>query len=98
MKKFAAAVLVLSSTPLGSPAAAQYNTFEEQDAYYASCVEQYVARNMGTPDQAAAYCYTKAYGSETTGGGQPNTYPRPAPGPDCWGSFNLGCNPYEKPT
>ena len=71
-------------------------TLEEQDAYFMSCKEQFIARNMGNDDAATAYCYPKAYGSETSGGGEPNTYPRPAPGNTCYGE-QAPCNPYIRP-
>ena len=76
-------VAALACAPLAWSAA---SATDAQDAYYQSCVDQYVARNMGTPDAAAAYCYPKAYPNE--GGGYPGTdpgAPSTTPGPKCEG-------------
>lgn len=91
------ALLVTSMSMTSTPAQAE-SWSEERDAIFLSCVEQYVARNMGSPDAAAAYCYERAYGSERTGGGEPNTRTYPGPGRRCVGSFNDHmCNPDVRP-
>jgi hypothetical protein len=54
------AVASLLLTPVPAPAM----NLDAEDAYFESCVFEYVNRRMGNPDQAAAYCYEKAYGSE----------------------------------
>ena len=80
------AVAALACAPFAWSAA---SATDAQDAYFESCVQQYVARNMGTPDAAAAYCYGKAYGSETSGGGQSNI-PTPVPPALCYGDCDFG--------
>ena len=97
MKMLLAVAVAGASIPALPTAAAAETWSEEQDAYFMSCVNEYVTRNMGSPDAAAAYCYERAYGSERTGGGEPNTRTYPGPGNQCWGSFNTGCNPNVRP-
>lgn len=68
------------------PSPALATTLEEQDAMFDDCTSRC------TSDACYAACYTYAYGSETSGGGQPNQYPVP-PGDRCTNSFNGTCRP-----
>jgi len=82
-----AAIVVV---PLASGSALAVDR-DAQDAYFDSCVTEFVRRNMGSPDAAAAYCYVKAYGTETSGGGYPERTYFPK-GDSCFGSYTSGCN------
>ena len=98
LKALTAAALVVASMPLMPTIAnAQVRTEEEKQAEYDACYNEYVSR--GFPEgQAYSDCYNRVYGTEGGPSGEPNTYPRPAPGRDCWGSYSDEyCNPYEQP-
>jgi hypothetical protein len=68
---------------------------DAQDAYFESCKTEYISRNMGNDDAATAYCYEKAYGSETSGGGSGEVR-YVGEGNQCYGS-QVQCNPNLRP-
>jgi hypothetical protein len=79
--KLLAVAAVALTTFTQTPARAQNMTkLEQQDALFLACV---AAR--GYTDAATVICYRAAYGSETSGGGAPNTIPLPMPSNDCRG-------------
>ncbi len=55
---------VIGSLAVSLPAAAQTRTVEERDAYFEACKADYMSRGFGGEDEAAAYCYPKAYEEE----------------------------------
>ena len=88
-------VAICVAAPAGfTPASA--STLEEKDAYFESCKTEFVNRNMGDDNAAVAYCYPKAYGNETSGGGPPERTTYPFPGNQCYGDA-WECNPYVRP-
>jgi hypothetical protein len=91
---FAIIATALVVAPLSVVSAAPVQTMDtsEQDAQYEACIAAALSWNY-TPNQASNMCYANIYGNETSGGGEPNTYPRPAPGNDCYGAVRP-CIPY----
>lgn len=92
MRAALAVLLVIGTAPLPVRVSAQ-SSVADPDAYFESCVSEYVRRGMGNADAAAAYCYPKAYGSETTGGGENSGWIYvPVPVTRCWPG---GCDYYQ---
>lgn len=91
MKAFAMlAPISLAVLPLtATPASASFNP--AADAYYESCLHEFLSRQMGTTNDAVAFCYPRAYGSETSGDGDPNNPKLPKGGYRCYGG-GLGCD------
>jgi hypothetical protein len=82
MKYSIVAISALAFTMISlAPAQAQnLSRLERQDALFLACMEA-----RGFTDAAAVICYRAAYGTETTGGGGPNSVDTRIPYNDCRG-------------
>lgn len=94
--KFLVTAALLTSSFAASSASAQAPKSEEQkEIDYNNCRTEYVSRGMGNDDAANVYCYQREYGSETSGGGDPERTGT-GTGNVCYGSVSP-CNPYTRP-
>lgn len=83
--RFMLMVAAAAVSPISS-ANARVLSDEERDAIYQQCYELYLALPGKTENDANAYCYPRAYGTDVTGGGDPNVITIPVPGQYCHGS------------
>jgi len=94
-KSLVATALLASSFATISVSAQVPKSAEQKEIDYYNCRTEYVSRGMGNDDAANVYCYQREYGSETSGGGDPERT-SPGNGNVCFGSVSP-CNPYTRP-
>lgn len=94
-----AMIMGMLGTPIYmQPAHAQTTEqWEEMDAEFLACKERFIRDGFGDDNLATQWCYERVYGSEQSGGGDPDPLPLPGDPPVCKDNFGPACAPNERP-